>query len=56
MRLKIPGAKWLKETAQSIFNIRMMTIVGKWNEFWRQPNITEKLTAGFKAKCEMTAA
>ena len=55
-RLKIPGAQWLKETAQSIFNIRMMTLVGKWNDFWRQPNITEKLTSAFNPKNPMAAA
>lgn len=55
-RLKIPGAQWLKETAQSIFNIRMMTLVGKWNDFWRQPNITEKLTLAFNPKSPMAAA
>jgi len=54
-RLKIPGARWLKETAQSIFNIRMMTLVGKWNDFWTQPNIIEKLTLAFNSKSPMAA-
>ncbi len=56
MRLKIAGARWLKETAQAIFNIRMMTIVGKWNDFWKQTGITEKLTLAFNSKFEVAAA
>lgn len=56
MRLKIPGARWLAETTQAIFNIRMMTIVGKWNDFWKQANITEKLTLAFNSKFEVAAA
>lgn len=55
MRLKIAGARWLKETAQAIFNIRMMTIVGKWNDFWKQENITEKLVRAFNSKFEVAA-
>jgi hypothetical protein len=56
IRLKLPGARWLQETAQAIFNIRMMTIVGKWNEFWNQPNITEKLKMAFMPKPAVAAA
>lgn len=39
IRLKLPGAKWLKHTSQAIFNIRMMKLAGNWNRFWNQPDI-----------------
>ncbi len=46
-RLKIPGGTWLPETAQSIFNLRMMGLVDKWDDFWRQDGFTKKLTEAF---------
>jgi hypothetical protein len=46
-RLKIPGGRWLEETSQAIFNLRMMAMVGKWDAFWHQPGITDKLVAAF---------
>lgn len=56
LRLKIPGAIWLKETAQAIFNIRMMTLVGNWKKFWTQPNIVDLLKLAFQSKSEMALA
>ena len=47
VRLKIPGGRWLEETSQAIFNLRMMAMVGKWDAFWHQPGITGKLVAAF---------
>lgn len=48
VRLKIPGGSWLPETAQAIFNLRMMALVDKWDDFWCQPGITEKLVKTFE--------
>ena len=46
-RLKIPGARWLPETSQALFNLRMLNLCGRWDEFWHQPGLTEKLVEVF---------
>jgi hypothetical protein len=47
-RLKIPGGRWLEETSQAIFDLRMMAMVGKWDAFWHQPAMTSKLVCAFR--------
>jgi hypothetical protein len=49
-RLKIPGGRWLEETSQAIFNLRMMAMVGKWGEFWNQPDLTDQLIEAFNER------
>ncbi len=49
-RTKLPGARWLPKTSQAIFNIRMMQLVGKWDDFWKRPELIEELTQAFGAK------
>lgn len=44
-RLKLPGAKWLESTSQSIFNIRMMRLVGNEERFWSQPDLEARFAA-----------
>jgi hypothetical protein len=41
-RLKLPGAKWLEETSQAIFNIRMMRLAGNWTDFWAQQDLEKR--------------
>lgn len=48
-RLKLPGARWLAETSQAIFNLRMLALVDRWDEFWSQPDLTPQLTTAFAA-------
>ena len=36
-RLKRAGARWLPETLEAMFRLRMLEIVGRWNEWWSQP-------------------
>jgi len=36
-RTKRPGARWLPETLEGMFRLRMLEIVGRWNEWWNQP-------------------
>jgi len=50
VRLKIPGGRWLEETSQAIFNLRMMAMVGKWDKFWHQPDLTEQLLEAFEER------
>jgi hypothetical protein len=45
LRLKLPGAKWLEHTSQSIFNIRMMRLAGNSDHFWRQPDLEARFAA-----------
>ena len=49
-RTKVPGARWLKETSQAVFNIRMMQLAGKWDEFWARPELMSELTAAFASE------
>lgn len=54
-RLKIPGGRWLEETSRAIFDLRMMAMVGKWNSFWHQPDMTSKLVGAFGGKIDEPA-
>lgn len=47
LRLKVPGPGWLAESAQAIFNLRMLDLVGHWNKFWERPDLTDFLTQAF---------
>ena len=51
-RLKLPGARWLPETSQAIFNLRMMALVRRWDEFWQRPDITQQLATAFCAQAK----
>lgn len=35
-RLKRPGARWLPETLEGMFRLRMLEIIGRWKEWWAQ--------------------
>lgn len=45
VRLKRSGCRWLADTAQAILNLRMLSAVGRWTEFWRQPGLDGRLAA-----------
>lgn len=45
VRLKRSGCRWLAGTAQAILNLRMLSAVGRWEEFWRQPGLDSRLAA-----------
>ncbi|MBK6580323.1 MAG: hypothetical protein IPG17_30010 [Sandaracinaceae bacterium] len=49
-RLKVAGIRCLPETSQAIFNLRMLRLCGRWDEFWRQDDITSSLVAAFGAR------
>jgi len=50
LRIKRPGPGWLPETAQAVFNLRMLSLVGRWDEFWNQPDLTDRLVSAFQAR------
>ncbi|MFQ5811094.1 MAG: hypothetical protein ACE5JM_15860, partial [Armatimonadota bacterium] len=52
IRLKLPGPGWLETTSAAVFNIRMMFLAGRWDEFWSQPDLTDQLVAAFAAARE----
>jgi len=49
LRIKRPGPGWLPETAQAVFNLRMLSLVGRWDEFWNQSTLTDLLVTAFQA-------
>ena len=49
VRTKVPGARWLAETSQAVFDLRMLRIVGNWTAFWNQPNLRCKLVDAFSS-------
>lgn len=42
-RTKRPGVRWLKERSQAIFNLRMMHVAGRWEDFWERPELAINL-------------
>ncbi len=52
IRLKLPGLKACAETSQAIFNLRMLHLCGRWDEFWNQPNFYDQLVKVFSPKPE----
>ena len=50
MRLKIAGIRCLPETSQAVFNLRMLRLCGRWEEFWRQPDLTPRIIRAFEAR------
>ena len=55
IRLKLPGPGWLEESSQAIFNLRMLYLCGRWDEFWHQPGLTEQLAKRFREQAEKAA-
>jgi hypothetical protein len=51
-RLKIPGARWLPETSQALFDLRMLYLCGRWEEFWHQEGLRDKLVEAFSTRHE----
>jgi hypothetical protein len=45
LRLKLSGARWLEATSRSIFNLRMLSLLGRWEEFWSSKDLEDKLKA-----------
>jgi hypothetical protein len=50
VRLKIPGGRWLHSTAEAIFNLRMLALVDRWEEFWDQSDLSEMLVEAFERR------
>ena len=43
LRLKLSGARWTADVAQNVLNIRMLTLSGRWDEFWSQPDLAARI-------------
>ena len=54
-RIKLPGCRWLAETSASIMALRMLRAAGRWDEFWRRPDLVERLRDVFKPPAQETA-
>src|SRR5690606_40278473 len=55
-RLKVAGIRCLAETSQAVFNLRMLRLCGRWDEFWQQPDLTQHVIAAFEAAKEAATA
>ncbi len=51
-RTKRPGARWSAAMSQAVFDLRMVLLVGKWEEFWSQQGLTRKLVSAFECAVE----
>ena len=47
-RMKRSGPGWRPEAAQAIFNLRMLDLVGRWDEFWCHPDLGKTLETAFR--------
>lgn len=43
IRLKRAGCRWTAEVAEGILNVRMLTLSGRWDEFWGQADLAGRL-------------
>lgn len=50
LRLKLPGARWLPETSGAMLRLRMLQLSGRWDEFWRQEELTTALVSPFEKR------
>jgi hypothetical protein len=48
MRLKVAGIRCLPETSQAVFNLRMLRLCERWDEFWSDPSLTSRLVDAFE--------
>ena len=46
-RLKLAGARWLPDTARAVVNLRLLDLVGRWDEFWRHEGLADVLRTAF---------
>lgn len=44
-RLKVAGIRCLPETSQAVFNLRMLRLCGRWEEFWSQPGLAGQIAS-----------
>lgn len=44
-RLKRAGCRWTPEVAQAILNLRMLTLSGRWDEYWALPDLAARVAA-----------
>ena len=51
-RLKIPGGRWLEETSEAVFKLRMLSLADRWDEFWNQSDMRFKLAKAFTEQME----
>ena len=49
-RLKVAGIRCLPETSQAVFNLRMLRLCGRWDEFWRHDDISSLLVGAFATR------
>lgn len=48
VRERAPGIRCLPETSQAVFNLRMLRLCERWDEFWSNPALTSRLVDAFE--------
>ncbi len=46
-RLKLAGARWTPENSLALVNLRLLDLVGRWDEFWHHPDLNSLLRPAF---------
>lgn len=49
-RLKVAGIRCLPEPSQTLLNLRMLYLCGRWDEFWKDASLMENLVAAFEPR------
>jgi hypothetical protein len=42
-RMKRAGCRWTPRVAAAILNLRMLTLSGRWDEYWKQPGLVGRI-------------
>jgi hypothetical protein len=46
LRMKRAGCRWTAGVAHAILNLRMLTLSGRWDEYWAQPGLAARMATG----------
>ena len=46
-RTKVPGVVWTPQNCLGVVKLRLLQLVGRWDEFWAQPDLVHHLHDAF---------
>lgn len=50
VRTRRPGTRWIQDNVLAIINLRMLELVGRWDEFWTHKNLDQILCQAFEPR------
>ena len=56
VRTRRPGTRWLQDNVLALINLRLLELVGRWDEFWRQPDLHQTLRQAFEPRSDEAKA